>query len=184
MNTHRSSERGGVAFFFAGLLGALAVGWILFPQLLYSEIEQPFVFSHAAHVDGAGMYCEDCHYYREDGSYNGFPTTESCAECHEEVMTGVEAEVYFVENYVKQGYKEVEWKTYQYQPDNVYFSHIAHEGFECNDCHPKDIGQSETTPTYYENRITGYSKDTMKMKTCERCHAEFGASNACYICHM
>ena len=44
-------------------------------------------------------------------------------------------------------------------------------------------GGLELTPAYYENRISGYSKDTMKMWECERCHASMGTSNACFVCH-
>jgi hypothetical protein len=64
--------------------------------------------------------------------------------------------------------------------DNVYFSHIAHKDkFECNACHP-DVAKI-APHMYYENRLSGYSKDTMKMWQCEECHAKNGASNACFV---
>ena len=188
MTQHNPSREDGgfVVFFLVGLLGALLVGWFLFPQVLFSKTEQPIHFNHKVHMEDVGMACEDCHFYREDGSFQGFPTTESCAECHADVTggdtPGEKAIDKFVTEYVETG-KQVPWLTYQYQPDNVYFSHIAHNGFDCTTCHP-DVGMSESAPPYYENRLTGYSKDTMKMWQCERCHAELEVSNGCYVCHM
>ncbi|NCC23712.1 MAG: cytochrome C [Deltaproteobacteria bacterium] len=169
--------------FVAGFVASLFLGWWGFPQLLYSEKTQPLQFSHKVHVEDQAMSCEDCHFYREDGSYAGLPTTESCASCHEAPMGDDPAEIEFVEKYVNEGdYKEVPWYVYQKQPDNVYFSHIAHDGVDCTACHP-DMAFNETLPVYYENRLTKYSKQTMKMWECERCHAENGASNACFVCH-
>lgn len=167
--------------FLVGLVAAIALGWWGFPRVLYSKKVQPIRFSHPVHVDDMGLDCEYCHYYREDGSFAGMPTTYSCAECHEEAVSDDPAEIKFVEEYVVPG-KEVPWLVYQKQPDNVYFSHIAHEDLDCTECHI-DVASMDTPPVFYENRLTGYSKDTMKMWQCERCHAESGASNACYVCH-
>ncbi|EMG38337.1 class III cytochrome C family protein [Desulfocurvibacter africanus PCS] len=186
MQQNASKESGGfILFFLIGLVGALAVGWLLFPALLYSEKQQPIAFNHKAHVENAGMACEDCHSYRENGSFAGLPTTEQCAECHMDVTGGEtpgEKEIdRFVTEYVQAG-KQVDWLVYQHQPDNVYFSHIAHDGFACAECHP-DVGNAEVPPSLYRNRITGYSKTTMKMWQCERCHAQLETSNGCQVCH-
>lgn len=196
------SNCGSVAPFFVGIVLALIAGWWLYPQLLFSQEKQPLRFSHVAHVDGAGMECQDCHFFNEDGSYNGIPTTESCAECHEEPQGEDPAELEFIKEYVAKG-KEVPWHIYQMQPDNVFFSHAAHnlekctechaelyetEAALCNECHP-DVASSDTPPTYYENRLTTYSKQTMKMWECEECHAlpdhqdSTIANNACFTCH-
>jgi hypothetical protein len=185
MDRNTSSQSGGVVFFLLGLILALGFGWFVFPQMLYSEKTQPIPFNHKIHMEDVGMACDECHYFREDGSYNGFPSTESCAQCHDYVTEGdtpgEKAIDKFVVEYVETG-KQVPWLNYQYQPDNVYFSHIAHESEDCTSCHP-DVGNAEKTPVYYENILTGYSKHTMKMWKCERCHAENGVSNACFVCH-
>jgi menaquinone reductase, multiheme cytochrome c subunit len=103
-------------------------------------------------------------------------------ECHMDVMDPDNPnDVKFIEEYVYQE-KEVPWIVYQMQPDNVYFSHIVHEGFECTECH-LDVANMKQLPPYKQNRISTYSKETMKMKECERCHAVNGASNACFVCH-
>lgn len=171
----------GVISFLAGLVLALGLGWGVFPSLLYSKKTQPLNFPHSSHTD---LLCEDCHYTREDGTYSGIPGIDNCIQCHEAPMTESEDERVLVEDYIEQG-REIPWLVYAWQPDNVYFSHAAHtesQGLECVRCH-RDVMKDETLPVYKENRLTGYSKSTMKMVECEKCHAERGASNACQVCH-
>lgn len=186
-------------FFIVGVAASLAFGWIVFPKLLYSKSEQPFQFSHVTHNDAVGD-CESCHFFREDGSFQGTPTLEQCIECHEEAQGETEAEITFVEEYVANE-KEVPWKVYAEQPDCVFFSHAAHvmgAGMECAECHG-DIGESEELKPYEENRITGYSRDIwgkniggfkkntwdrMKMDDCGECHQrEMGSKGPCFQCH-
>lgn len=170
----------GLASLSVGFILALVVGWVIFPNLLFSEEKQPLNFPHGAHQDTS---CEDCHSFREDGTYAGIPGITNCRECHEEMMTDSEDERILVEEYIQQD-KEIPWKVYAWQPDNVYFSHIPHVGekMECIQCH-RAVEEEAELPAYRKNRITGYSKSTMKMVECEKCHAAQGASNACHICH-
>ncbi len=186
-----------VSPFLVGLAVALVFGWWLFPELLYSTQEQPIMFSHKTHVQHAGMDCEQCHYVRKDGSYSAFPSTEECAACHAVLLGNSREERLFHEEYVKTG-KKVPWLVYQKQPDNVYFSHAPHSLQNCNNCHKFSktqlcgfchISLKEGSPAYQQDRISGYSKDTMKMWRCERCHANpshlagTAANNACFVCH-
>ena len=106
----------------------------------------------------------------------------------------------FITEYVEKE-KEVPWLIYSEQPDCVFFSHAAHvvkAGMDCRTCHG-EIGESTTTRTYEENRITGYSRDIwgkniwgikknswdrMKMDDCAGCHEkETGSKGACFQCH-
>ena len=167
--------------FLVGLAASIVLGWWGFPKVLYSQKTQPIRFDHVVHVEDQAMACEDCHAFREDGSFTGMPTNANCVGCHEDVQGEDPEEERYVTEYVQQE-KEVEWLAYQTQPDNVYFSHIAHKDLECTSCHP-DVATMKTPPVYYENRLSGYSKDTMKMWQCEECHAKTGASNACFVCH-
>ncbi len=192
---------GGAAPFILGVIVALVVGWWLVPKALFSEEHQPIRFSHKVHKE-SGMACQDCHSFSADGRFNGLPTTEKCAECHADVMGSDPEERKYVENYVRTK-REVAWKPYQYQPDNVYFSHMAHnfarctechadlyksEEKLCNQCHP-DVADTDTPPPVFRNRLTDYTKQTMKMWECEKCHAiedhrgSTNASNACFVCH-
>jgi len=184
MKRHTWNESGkavlGGVIFLAGFALALVFGWVIFPGLLFSQKNQPINFSHAAHQDSS---CEDCHTFRDDGTYTGIPKLENCVQCHESQMGQSEDERILVEEYI-QNEKEIPWKVYTWQPDNVYFSHAAHKvkNVACTECH-RDVTNEQKNPAYKQNRITGYSSETMKMVECEKCHAQKGASNNCEICH-
>ena len=200
-----SQDEGGLAIILASIVGLVAmliVGWVIFPQLLYSTQEQPVQFDHELHVAEVGD-CEGCHYFREDGTFSGVPTLNECIECHEYPMGDSEEELKFVDEYVAEN-KEVPWLVYSRQPDNVFFSHAAHvikAGMDCLVCHGP-IEESTSLKPYQENRVTGYSRDiwgedltglsflkkhpwdSMKMDDCARCHEkEMGNKGDCFQCH-
>lgn len=182
-----------------GLAAGLAAGWVALPALLYGRQEAPLAFNHQVHVEAAGMACDDCHGFADDGSFRGLPATASCADCHAEPQGATEAERILVEDYLASG-REIPWRVRSRQPDNVYFSHAPHvrrAGLECRRCHG-DHGASTATPVYEYNRITGYSRaiwgpriqgggpnewDSMKMSDCVKCHAERGVKDHCLLCH-
>jgi len=180
-----NKKKDGILPFALGVIAILILGWWIFPHIIFSEQEQPVHFNHDQHMnlEKQELECRDCHFFRNDGAFNGRPDNELCAGsgCHDEMQTETAAESKLLNQYLEKN-KTIPWKSYQKQPDNVYFSHIYHKKFDCSSCH-LDLGYSEELPSYYENRITGYSKQTMKMHECERCHAQEGASNACFICH-
>lgn len=167
-----------------GFVGALFVGWVIFPQVIFSKKTQPVNFSHVAHAQKAEMSCEDCHTFNDDGSYNGIPSLGSCAECHGEAQGETAAEKKFVEEFVAKE-KQVPWLIYAEQPDSVYFSHAPHvksAEMKCTGCH-RDVTKESLAPPLYVNRITGYAKTIMKMDVCEDCHADKGTPNDCFTCH-
>jgi len=189
---------------FALLTGfalALAFGWLLFPRLLYVRADQPLAFSHETHASEAvGLTCEDCHALRPDGSFSGIPTTAKCAECHAEPIGATPEEKRLVDDYVKPG-RELPWRVYARQPDNVHFPHASHvkaAGIACERCHGPH-GSSTLLRPHEANRLTGESRDVwgpsstrirrepwqgMKMSDCERCHAERGrGATSCLGCH-
>ncbi|MBC2715963.1 MAG: cytochrome C [Desulfobacteraceae bacterium] len=190
-------------FFMIGFVGSILSGWILFPELLYSKKDQPIDFNHAVHLDMVSDECNSCHYFRDDGSFAGMPDLSSCVDCHEEAQTDDPEEIKFVDEYVTPGI-EVPWLNHSKQPDCVFFSHSAHvigADMSCESCHG-DIGTSEHTRVFEENRLTGYSRDIwghsisrlgkpeageplpMKMNDCAKCHKEeTGHKGACFQCH-
>ncbi len=198
----------GIACFLLGMVVAMLWGWYSYPNIMYDKQEQPIVFNHVIHMD-VGMDCADCHYLREDGTFAGRPTTESCASCHEMALTDHPEEIKFIKEYVETG-REIadEWLIYAKQPDNVYFPHAPHSFENCARCHEYmdvfpistveescaachiDVWNMETPPTYQRNWLSSYSRDIMMMWECEACHAIPGhmygganASNACFVCH-
>ena len=196
-----------ILFFLIGLVASLVAGWVVFPQLLYSQKHQPFDFNHAFHVEEVDNGCESCHFFRKDGSFSGAPKLAQCADCHEEMQGVSKDEKEFVENYMVKG-REVPWLVYSKQPDCVFFSHAAHvksAKMDCTVCHGH-IGESDHLKVYEENRISGYSRDIwgkniggfkrntwdrMKMDDCADCHMETTKrassvqtkKDGCFVCH-
>ncbi len=194
-------------FFVLGLVASLVLGWVIFPQLLYSQKEQPVQFNHALHNELVDEGCESCHFFREDGTYSGVPKLAQCIDCHEEVQGESEEEAKFVNEYVLKE-REVPWLVYSRQPDCVFFSHVAHVKLgqmECVTCHG-NIGESESLKPYQANRISGYSRDIwgkniagikfnswdrMKMDDCSECHVRNNVNQGsvqtlrggCFVCH-
>lgn len=194
-------------FFILGLVASLVLGWVIFPQLLYSQKEQPVQFNHALHNEMVEDGCESCHFFREDGTYSGVPKLAQCIDCHEEVNGESAAEEKFVTEYVQKG-REVPWLVYSRQPDCVFFSHVAHVKMgqmDCVTCHG-NIGESESLKPYEANRISGYSRDIwgkniagikfnswdrMKMDDCSECHVQNNVNQGsvqtlrggCFVCH-
>jgi len=201
----RSSLKGWVLF-GVGFVGALIVGWVIFPMVLYSQHPQPMNFNHALHMDPEKVSgiegdseterCLFCHEFRSDGTFAGIPKLSKCTECHEDPSSPLgqtPEEKEFMEKYVSSG-KEIPWYSYYKQPDCVYFSHIAHVKMgkmECKTCHGNH-GSLKVLPVYQQNRITGYSRniwgyrisglkkntwDRMKMDDCAECHKKMGHEN-------
>jgi hypothetical protein len=194
-------------FFILGLVASLVLGWVIFPQLLYSQKEQPVQFNHVLHNELVEDGCESCHFFREDGTYSGVPKLAQCIDCHEEVNGESAEEEKFVTEYVQKG-REVPWLVYSRQPDCVFFSHVAHVKMgqmDCVTCHGH-IGESESLKPYEENRISGYSRDIwgkniagikfnswdrMKMDDCSECHVRNNVNQGsvqtlrggCFVCH-
>ena len=112
----------GKILFLAGVLTALGAGWAGFPHIIYQSRPQPVDFSHKVHADKAGSKCEDCHVFREDGSFAGIPPLAQCAGCHAAPMGTTAAEKNFIEQYVTPN-REPQWLAYARQPENVWFSH-------------------------------------------------------------
>jgi hypothetical protein len=196
-----------ILFFIFGLAASLVLGWVVFPQLLYSQKEQPIKFNHVLHNELVDNGCESCHYFREDGTYSGVPKLAQCIDCHEEVQGESAEEEKFVTQYVQRD-REVPWRVYSRQPDCVFFSHAAHVKMgkmDCVTCHGP-IGESETLKVYEANRITGLSRDIwgrniagfkknswdrMKMDDCSECHQREDVNQnsvqtdkgGCFVCH-
>lgn len=182
--------------FAAGMAILLAAGWAGFPRAIYKSRPEPVDFSHKVHAD-QGQKCEDCHSLRADGTFAGIPALDKCAGCHAAPMGTTVAEKQFIEQYVTPA-REPRWAVYARQPENVFFSHIAHvkrAQIACEACHGNHGASNHLVP-YQEDRISGYSrnlwqvaergKDTrpaMTMNACVDCHRQHGLEHSCLDCH-
>ncbi|MBZ5620343.1 MAG: cytochrome c family protein [Acidobacteriia bacterium] len=178
--------------FVAGAIVALGAGWAGFPHVIYKSRPQPVDFSHRVHADKAGAKCEDCHAFRGDGTFAGIPTLDKCAGCHAAPMGDTPAEKNFIDQYVTPQ-REPQWAAYARQPENVFFSHIAHVKLgqvKCESCHGNQ-GSTDKLPLYQEDRISGYSRDiwgtagrpAMTMDNCVDCHRQQKLEHSCLDCH-
>jgi hypothetical protein len=191
---------GGKITFLSGVLASLAFGWFAFPHLLFQRAPQPFRFSHKVHAGAAGMSCQDCHAILEDGRFAGIPSVEKCAGCHAAPVGSTPDEKVLVEQYVTPG-KEIPWRVYARQPDNVYFPHVNHvkaAKLACERCHGGH-GKTDALRPYEYDPITGYSRDLgearllrvgatrpvpeMRMDDCAACHKERKVETGCLDCH-
>ncbi|HKI84601.1 MAG TPA: menaquinone reductase multiheme cytochrome c subunit QrcA [Candidatus Krumholzibacteria bacterium] len=189
-----------IPLFAVGAAAALLLGWLVFPSFLYERIDQPLHFSHALHTsDSVGLSCSDCHGFDDEGRFAGIPVTRVCADCHEEMVTDSEFERRLVEDYVTAD-REIVWKIYARQPENVYFPHASHvvlAEIDCARCHG-DHGASEALRPLERNRLSGYSRDIwgtsvsrfaasdsprMKMGDCCACHRQSKVTTGCLDCH-
>ena len=126
-------------------------------------------FSHTFHIKDAGVACEDCHTAAKTSavaSDNLRANHDNCKTCHEEQINNT------------CGYCHV-------NPDSIeaiapparsiifsHGQHVAMKGVECIKCHP---GLDEVT-------YAG-PKNMPSMETCNTCHNEKKATNACEACH-
>jgi menaquinone reductase, multiheme cytochrome c subunit len=188
-----------LGWFLGGLCCMLFVGWVVFPSVLYERSEQPLQFSHKVHTETAGMTCDVCHVFSEDGRFSGIPSVAKCAECHAETVGSSPHEKLLVDEYVKQN-REIPWLVYAKQPQNAYFSHASHvklANLACDVCHGPH-GTTDSLRTYERNRISGYGRDIwgrsiarmktaqwdgMKMDDCADCHNKRNVPNTCLKCH-
>jgi menaquinone reductase, multiheme cytochrome c subunit len=170
--------------FLAGALAALGAGWAGFPRVIDRARPQPVDFSHKVHADKAAAKCEDCHAFRDDGSFAGAPALDKCAGCHAAQMGPTAAEKAFIENYLTPN-REPQWLRYAAQPENVYFPHVVHiklAKLACEKCHG-NIATTDKLPAHYEDPISGYSRQTMRMDACIACHHENKLEHSCMDCH-
>jgi len=187
--------------FGLGLATALMAGWLAFPRALYVRQNQPLAFHHKTHAEKSGFAeCGQCHALREDGTFAGIPSLDTCTSCHSERMGTSHDESVLVDNYVKTG-QQVPWLVYARQPANVWFSHAIHvrrARLACAECH-STYGESDEVRVYEKNRISGYSRDIwghsisrirftrhdgMKMNDCEDCHRRHHVEVGCLGCHQ
>ncbi len=187
----------GIIPFPAGAAIMLGAGWAGFPRAIYKSRPQPVDFSHKVHADKAGTEMRGLPRVSHDGTFAGIPTLDKCAGCHAAAMGTTAAEKNFIEQYVTPA-REPQWAAYARQPENVFFTHIAHvkrAKLACETCHG-DHGASDHLLPYQQDRISGYSRNiwqtaervkttraAMTMSACVECHRQQGLEHSCLDCH-
>lgn len=129
-------------------------------------------FSHRFHVREAGVVCTDCHGAAQTSKLatdNLFATHDNCQSCHEEQMSSKCAFCHTSED-------QSTYKATELAKRDLIFSHELHvsgQKVECEKCHT-GVDQAEAEVSV---QIPG-------MPTCNTCHNDVKASNACEGCHF
>ena len=158
-----------------------AVGWIIAVLALAAyarsnpkAIEQPVAFNHRMHVEDLDLACLDCHEYYEEEVFSGFPSSETCAMCHEEAQGDSPAEAKLV-GMLTSG-EPIAWRSLYLQPSHVFYSHRRHvvvAAIECDRCHDA-IAATEVPPS---------TASVLTMDDCLDCHRAHEVADDCTNCH-
>ncbi len=128
-------------------------------------------FSHAVHVEGAGLECSSCHEAAATSKLSSdllFPKHENCQSCHEEQLS---------QNctFCHTSNDPATYMSLSTPKRELLFSHAAHvtdQKMDCKTCHLEV--EREGAPT---------GSLVPAMATCNTCHNDAQASNACESCH-
>ncbi len=120
---------------------------------------QPVPFSHALHAGELGMDCRYCHNTVERASHAAVPATQTCMNCHTQIMPE-SPKLAPVHASYETGLP-IEWTRVHHLPDYSYFSHSAHvnRGVGCVSCH----GRIDQMPVVYQSK-------PLSMGFCLNCH--------------
>lgn len=151
------------------LVGALVAGvavvgliWYYFsPE--YTDVgyqpEQPVPYSHQVHVEQLGLDCQYCHTNVDEADFANIPATETCMNCHSQVMTDSENLARVRESWQSGG--PIEWVNVHMLPDYAHFDHSRHVnvGVGCETCHGR-VDQMEVVT----------QRKPLSMSWCLDCH--------------
>jgi hypothetical protein len=123
--------------------------------------EQPVPFSHKVHVGQLGMDCQYCHTQVTESKYANIPATQTCMNCHGQILTDSENLAPVRESW--ETGLPIEWVKVHMLPDYAYFNHAAHVnvGVGCESCHGR-VDRMEIV----------YQAMPLSMGWCLDCHRE------------
>lgn len=122
---------------------------------------QPVPYSHKLHVDKLGLDCQYCHTSVFDSKAANIPATQTCMNCHNQVLTDSEKLAPIRESW--ESGEPVEWVRVNNLADYAYFNHSAHVtvGVACESCHGR-VDKMEVV----------YQAEPLSMGWCLDCHRE------------
>lgn len=123
--------------------------------------EQPVPYSHELHVGQLGMDCQYCHTNVEMSPTANVPPTQTCMNCHEQILPESVALLPVRESWATG--EAVEWAKVTFLPDYVHFSHAMHvnSGVGCETCHGR-VDQMQVVE----------QAEPMSMGWCLDCHRQ------------
>jgi hypothetical protein len=120
---------------------------------------QPVPFSHKLHAGDMGMDCRYCHNTVEHGALAAIPPTQTCMNCHTQVLP--ESPKLAPVRHSYEADVPVEWVRVHLLPDYAYFNHSVHvaAGVGCASCH----GRIDQMPVVTQ-------AEPLSMGWCLECH--------------
>ena len=122
---------------FTGIVITGLVWYYFSPR--YTDVgyrpKQPVPYSHKLHAGDLGLDCRYCHTTVEVSPVAIVPPTQTCMNCHNDVLPESETLLPIRESYAKK--KPMEWVRVHNLPDYAYFNHSRHvnSGIGCASCH-------------------------------------------------
>lgn len=149
--------------FLSLALGTVVLGVTYYATPKYLRVGyqpiQPVAFDHSLHVGQLGMDCRYCHTYVDRSEESNVPATQTCMNCHSQVLADSPKLAPVRESY--QSGMPVPWVRVHNAPDYVYFNHSVHvnRGVSCVECH----GQVNEMQVVYQAK-------SHSMAFCLECH--------------
>ncbi len=121
--------------------------------------EQPVPYSHQLHAGELGLDCQYCHSTVTESKQANVPPTQTCMNCHEQILPDSENLAEIRESW--ETGEPVEWVRVHNLPDYAYFNHAAHVnvGVGCESCHGR-VDRMEVV----------FQKEPLSMSWCLDCH--------------
>jgi hypothetical protein len=188
-----------------GIYVGLVVGWMVFPQILYSKQDQPIDFDHTAHVLAVEnrQNCATCHNAKPEGSFAGITRLDNCAACHAFDHAAHEVEDCFA-CHAETEYGDIDEAAFLFDVEencstchkNELANHPNKQS-SCNACHQfKEDGSFSGIPAIDNCAVChAFDHAIHEAEDCFACHAEteygeideaaflFDISTGCAMCH-
>ena len=146
----------------ASAVPVLAVGVIwYFGSPVYTDVgyapEQPVPFSHATHAGTLAMDCRYCHSAVEFGKHANVPPTQTCMNCHTQVLREVADPMNPGQMIINpklapiiqswETGEPMQWVRVHKLPEYAYFNHAPHlqAGVGCQSCHGDIVAMDVVT---------------------------------------
>lgn len=121
--------------------------------------EQPVPFSHQLHAGQMAMDCRYCHNTVEVAAHAAIPSTQTCMNCHVQVLPDSTWLAPVRESWETD--TPVEWVRVHMLPDYAYFDHSVHvaAGVGCASCHGR-----------IDQMAVVWQAEPLSMSWCLDCH--------------
>lgn len=123
--------------------------------------EQPVAYSHRLHAGQLGMDCRYCHNWVEVSAHSNVPPTQTCMNCHNQVLPNSLQLLPVRESWATG--QPIEWVKVHHLPDYAHFSHAVHvnSGVGCETCHGR-VDEMEVVQQV----------ESLSMGWCLECHRQ------------